>query len=288
MLGAEHAHRAVVAPQRHVQHGADVIRDEVGVEEFAGARIGPGVAGGDDAFPLERGEIVGRIVPVQSGSRFVAVAARVIQARAADDGARVVEAPHAQPFDAQRARRDLEDAPQPLVESLAGIGIAGGERRQGVALLDQPALAGLERRFGGELLADVVEDGEDGGLGVPRDEPERGEDPERIAVRPLDLQPKAVRSAVAPQPVGQQDPLRGVDVVVADRHSDGVVRPDAEELRRARVDREHGVILKPADDRRERTHVEQLRVEVVRRVLLRRVHDVSVSWVPIWRTVPVR
>ena len=33
---------------------------------------------------------------------------------------------------------------------------------------DEPALAGLERRFGGELLADVVENGEDGGLGAAR------------------------------------------------------------------------------------------------------------------------
>ena len=48
----------VVVPQRHVQHGANVIRDEVGVEEVAGARIGAGVVGGNDAIALERGEIV--------------------------------------------------------------------------------------------------------------------------------------------------------------------------------------------------------------------------------------
>ena len=89
-------------------------------------------------------------------------------------------------------------------------------------------------------------------------------DPERLAVRPLDLQPKAVRPAVAPQPVGQLDPLRGVDVVVADGQSDGVARRDADEFRRARVDGEHGVVLKPTDDRRERTHVEQLRVGTFR------------------------
>ena len=91
---------------------------------------------------------------------------------------------------------------------LAGIGIARGETRQRVALRHQPALARLERRFGRELLADVVENGEGGGLALPGDEAERGEHPERLAVRALDLQPKVVRSAVAPQPLRQLHPLR--------------------------------------------------------------------------------
>ena len=98
---------------------------------------------------------------------------------------------------------------------LAGIGVSRGEARQRVALRHEPALAGLERRFGGELLADVVEDGEHGGLRLPGDEAGRREHPERLAVRALDPQPKVVRPAVAPKPVGQLNPLRGVDVVVA-------------------------------------------------------------------------
>ena len=155
----------------------------------------------------------------------------------------VVEPPHAQPFDVQGVCGDLEDAPQPFVEPLAGIGVARGEARQGVALRHEPALAGLERRFGGELLADVVEDGEDGGLPVPGDEPGGGEHPERLAVRALDLQPKVVRSPVAPEPIGQLNPLCGVDVVVADGQADGVALRDADELRRARVDGEDGVVV---------------------------------------------
>ena len=49
-------------------------RDEVGVEELARARIGPGVAGRDDAFALEGSEVVRSVVAMQNGSRFVAVA----------------------------------------------------------------------------------------------------------------------------------------------------------------------------------------------------------------------
>ena len=59
VLGAEHADRRVVVAQRHVEHGADVIRDQVGVEELARARIGPGVVGGNDALALERREVIG-------------------------------------------------------------------------------------------------------------------------------------------------------------------------------------------------------------------------------------
>ena len=168
---------------------------------------------------------------------------RAIQAHAPDDRALVVEPPHAQPLDVQRLGRDREDAPQPFVEPVAGIGVARGEARQRVALRHEPALAGLERRFGGQLLADVVEDGEDGGLALPRDEPGRGEHPERLAVRALDLQPKVVRSAVAPKPLRQLQPLRRVDVVVGDRQADGVALRDADDLRRARVDGEDRVVV---------------------------------------------
>ena len=92
---------------------------EIPSRELAGARIGSGVVGRNDAIALERLEIVRRVVPMQNGSRFVLAAVRAIHARAADARSLVVEPPHAQPFDPQGARGDLEDAPQPFVERLA-------------------------------------------------------------------------------------------------------------------------------------------------------------------------
>ena len=72
----------VVVPQRHVEHRADVVRDQVAVEELAGARIGPGVVGGDDALALEGLEVVGGVAAVQDGARFV------LARRARDTGPR--------------------------------------------------------------------------------------------------------------------------------------------------------------------------------------------------------
>lgn len=66
--------------------------------------------------------------------------------------------------------RDFENAPEPFVESIGGIGVSGGEARQGIALRRETALAGLERRFRRELIADVVEDGENRQFPLPFDE----------------------------------------------------------------------------------------------------------------------
>ena len=61
VLGAEHADASVVVPQRHVEHGADAVRDQVAVEELARARIGLRVVRRDHALALDGVEIGGRI-----------------------------------------------------------------------------------------------------------------------------------------------------------------------------------------------------------------------------------
>ena len=195
--------------------------DEIAVAELARARIGLRVVGRDDALALD-GVEVGRERRWRcSGDPdSYRLAGAAVQADAADQRALVVELATCSAARPPGVGGDLEDAPQPFVELVAGIGVSGGELGQRIALRHQPALAGLERRFGGELLADVVEDGEDGGLALPRDEAGRREHPERLAVLALDLQPQVVGSTVAPEPVGQLNPLRGVDVVVADRQPD--------------------------------------------------------------------
>jgi hypothetical protein len=61
MFGTEHADRLVILAQRDIEHRADVVGRQVGLEEFTGARVGPGVVSGDDAFALDWVEI-GRYV----------------------------------------------------------------------------------------------------------------------------------------------------------------------------------------------------------------------------------
>ena len=92
-----------------------------------------------------------------------------------------------------------------------GIGVARGELGQRVALRHEPALAGLQRRFGVELLADVVKDGEDRRLAVPgRRRRDEASAQNGSPLARLMLQPQVVRAAVAPDPLGQLRPLRRV------------------------------------------------------------------------------
>ena len=79
----------------------------------------------------------------------------------------VVELPHAQALDVQRASGDLQNVPQPVVEPLVGIGVPRRQVGERVALRHQPPLARLERRLRRELLVDVVEDGQGGRLALP-------------------------------------------------------------------------------------------------------------------------
>ena len=185
---------------------------QVAVRELARARVGPRVVGGDDALVLERrrSSAVRRAVqrPLRIRTRRRPAPIRPTH-RMLDR--LVVEPPHAQPLDAQRVRGNLEDAAQPLVEPLVGIGVARRQVGQRVALRHQPSLARLERGLGRELLADVVEDGQHGGLALPRDEPRRGKHPERLAGRSLDPQPEVVRATAAAKlvpPAGSARPGR--------------------------------------------------------------------------------
>ncbi len=100
-------------------------------------------------------------------------------------------------------RGDFKDGAQPFVEPVGGAGVLRGEAREGVALRYQPALAGPERLFGSELVADVLEDGEDGGLRLPGDKAGGGEHPARFAVLTLDSDPNVVCPTIAPEPFGQ-------------------------------------------------------------------------------------
>jgi hypothetical protein len=72
----------------------------------------------------------------------------VIETDAPDRLMAVVELPHAQAFDLQRLCGDRQDAVKPIVEALAGVGVASRELAQCVALLDEPAFACGEGRGG--------------------------------------------------------------------------------------------------------------------------------------------
>jgi hypothetical protein len=84
VLGAEHTDALVVALERHVEHCADIVRDEVSVAEFAGARIRLGIVRRNDALALDRSEVGGRDAAGQYGPRVILIAATLMQADAAD------------------------------------------------------------------------------------------------------------------------------------------------------------------------------------------------------------
>ena len=145
VLRAQDAESAVVALQRDVEHGADTVRIEIRVTELTRTRIGSGITGGHDALAVDGVEIGREVVAIQHRSGLVPIAGAVIQTHAANQCVLVVELPHAQSLDPQGASRDVQDAPQPILEVLAGIGVARGELGQRIALRSEPAPTGLER-----------------------------------------------------------------------------------------------------------------------------------------------
>ena len=145
VLRAQDAESAVVALQRDVEHGADTVRIEIRVTELTRTRIGSGITGGHDALAVDGVEIGREVVAIQHRSGLVPIAGAVIQTHAANQCVLVVELPHAQSLDPQGASRDVQDAPQSILEVLAGIGVARGELGQRIALRREPAPTGLER-----------------------------------------------------------------------------------------------------------------------------------------------
>jgi hypothetical protein len=108
-----------------------------------------------------------------------------------------------------------------------------------------------------------VKDGEGRRFSPPRDESKRSQHPERLRARAFELQPKVVHSPFNSQSVGELNSFRGIDVIVGDRETKGLALRYPDELCGTLVDGEHAVIAQPADDRRNRVAVEQLRVRIV-------------------------
>ena len=113
--------------QWHVEHGADAVRDR-------DTRRGTHSYVDRCARHRRRRRVRGRWRRNSQGSRGDTAPSRTRsgrraakQADAVNQCVLVVELPHAQPLDLQRASGDVQDALQPIVEVLAGVGVAGRE-----------------------------------------------------------------------------------------------------------------------------------------------------------------
>ena len=264
MLGAQDPDGGVVVLERHVEHRADTVRDQVAGGKPGRSRIVLCVVRLHDPFAFDSGEVGWRVEPVQNAPGVVAVGARAIEPVAPDRRTLVCESPQAQPLHPQRASRQRQDAPQPRVEALTRAGIACREIRQRIALRCQAPFARPERRFRRQLFADVVEHGDRRGHAVPVDHADRSQHPQRLAFGSPDVQPDVVRPAVAPHSLDQFEPLRRIDVVAADWLADDVRGRHADQLGRAEIDGEHAIVVEAADHRRERAQIKKLRIGMVR------------------------
>ena len=175
-----------------------------------------------------------------------------------DAGATVFELPHAEPLDLQRSGGDLENAEQPLAKWLTWIRVAGREAGERIALSHQPSFAGLQRSLGGQLLADVVEDGEHRRLTTPCNQAERPEQPQQLAIPPPDLNAIIIHATVATQLPRDQPTFIRFGVVVGDELTGSLVDGDTDDLRGPLVDRNDGIVLESADDRRKGAGLEEL------------------------------
>ncbi len=180
------------------------------------------------------------------------------QADAFDGGAARRKAPHAHPFDPERRGGDFENVAQPILEPVVRVGVSRGERRQGAALRGEALFAFLERPLRAQLLADVVEDRQHGGLVLPRHQPGRRPGPEGAALRMPQLEQHVIGGAAALERLGQLLAVRRVDVIVGGEEPDGLGMRHAEHFGGPLVDGEDGLVAQPADDRRERADIEEL------------------------------
>ena len=152
----------------------------------------------------------------------------------------------------------LENAAQAMLEGVVRIGVARGQRRQRRALRRQALFAGFERLLRRQLLADVFDHRQHGGLVVPGDHPRRRPRPERLAVRLLQVQQHIVGAPGLLERHAQAFAMRDVGVVIGGGLPDRVGVRNAEHLGVALVDRNDRVVAQPADHRRKRTDIEKL------------------------------
>jgi hypothetical protein len=61
VLGAQHAEAVIVGLERDVEHRADVVRDEITVAKFTGARVGLRIVRRDDPLAPDGVEVAGAI-----------------------------------------------------------------------------------------------------------------------------------------------------------------------------------------------------------------------------------
>ena len=104
-----------------------------------------------------------------------------------------------------------QDAAQPIVEALAGIGVARRQRRERLALRREPPLAGLQRRFG--RSCSLMSWNTVSTAGSPSHVISRADASTHSASarRPLDADP-VVCTSVTLQPRGELEPFVGVHV----------------------------------------------------------------------------
>ncbi len=141
VLDAHHAEGPILLAQRHVEHGADAVRRQVGLAELARARIAVRVGRGDDAVVtdgIEVGRHVALVQPLAGGMRAGRALEQVV---AAQRRTVVLEPPGADARDLERPRARLEDEPQPIVDRDRHARLTRRQLGQGLALRRQAALA---------------------------------------------------------------------------------------------------------------------------------------------------
>ena len=65
MLDAHHPERSILLAERHVEHGADAVRCQVGFAELVGSRIGVGIGRRDDTVVTDGVEVGRNIALVE-------------------------------------------------------------------------------------------------------------------------------------------------------------------------------------------------------------------------------
>ena len=156
------------------------------------------------------------------------------------------------------------DAAQPSVETFTGTRIPGSQLGERIALRCESPLVGLKRRFRRELFADVVKYRQRRRLSIPIDDADRREYPQRLSLGSPDVQPHVVGPAVAPDAFDERLTLRRIHVIPGDRLADRVRWRHTNEACCAGIDCEHAMVVETADDRREGTQLEELRIGMVR------------------------
>ena len=141
MLDAHHAQRPVLLAERHVEHGADSMRCQIGLAELVRPRIGMRIGRRDDTVVTDGVEIGRNIALVQPLARRVLARDALKKVVTAQRGAILLEAPRADARDFERPRTGLENQSQPIADRDRRASLPRRELGQRLALRRQPALA---------------------------------------------------------------------------------------------------------------------------------------------------